>query len=86
MTDDDMTPADAAWVRWKFENADTFNLDRLSFVAGYRRALEDAADAVAHVRDRGLPPGVASHPTHQYIENWLRDRAERVGTKDGDNQ
>lgn len=43
--------------------------------AAARRALEDAADAVARVRDRGLPPACHSHPTHPYIENWLRDRA-----------
>jgi len=40
-------------------------------------ALREAADAVARARDDGLTTGETGHPTHPYIETWLRARADR---------
>jgi hypothetical protein len=45
--------------------------------------LTEAADAVRDARENGLPTGVTGHPTHPYIEKWLRGRAEAVAEQGG---
>ena len=44
-----------------------------------QQTLLDAAEAVRDARENGLPTGVTGHPTHPYIEKWLRERADRIG-------
>lgn len=66
----EMTPAETAWVNFMFDNADTCNLDRLSFLAGYRQALLDAADEWDGANSRDW----TVHP-FQIVADWLRDRA-----------
>lgn len=45
-------------------------------------ALTEAADAVRDCRENGLPAGYTSHPYHQGVEKWLRDRAARITRDD----
>lgn len=70
-----MSDADNAWLEWQREYGigDPPPFPETAFMAGYRRALEDAADAVEPGRDFGWLG----------LRYWLRDRAASVGTKDG---
>jgi len=40
-------------------------------------ALREAARDIARAREDGLATGETGHPTHPYIETWLRARADR---------
>lgn len=74
-----MGDADKAWQEWQ-ESPEGQTADpddwELIFMAGYRRALEDAADAISVETDR------STVPTEMAVQ-WLRARAASVGTKDG---
>lgn len=41
-------------------------------------ALDEAADEVQRVREHGLDPGMESHPTSEYFDEWLRERADHI--------
>lgn len=45
--------------------------------AACEAALTAAADDVRERRHHGLRDGEESHPTSEWIERWLRDRAAR---------
>lgn len=49
--------AEAAWLKWVYENADLFNTDRLSFVAGFRAARLAGGPTLADAWDEGYTNG-----------------------------
>jgi hypothetical protein len=75
--------ADTAYEEWLNSPEQEFkaNHDRASFLAGYRRALQDAADNIRAFRNGefDMPAGMTHYPYSAGFESWLRDRAAAVG-------
>lgn len=85
LTDAELLPIQQG-IEWGEWTADATDAVADLVAAKVAEAFTDAADDVKGVREHGLPRGVSAHPSHPYIEKWLRDRAALLSPPTADTE